>query len=348
MTTALQRWRDLDANRRASGINIGWIGCDDPITGEPGRVWDIGGWNEGAQGAIISGPVKGLVHRPFKGVWHEPAYGPPRFERIIDERKEVSMFVTLMSDTEYGWFDTEAHWWNGMRPDRPGWLTVFTRARGNYYIPMQIVDQIPDELEEDPTNEGLLCQQWEIRLAADGDPNWRTPDRRPPEWLVRASDPVKQVKRDDNLLAPMINVRTGTLRVKNTGTEPKYPIFHVTAPGRCWLPDGMSGRMIRIPQLFPGEHVLIDTDPEHKIAISAKEPVDNWLLNIISNIELLRWLGITDELAESTETVLERFHGQGFTQPIPPMTSAVLPVWHSQVGARVSVRLPQRFERAIS
>lgn len=341
MTTPTpRRWRDLPAHRRAGGINITWIGNDD-------RVWDIGGYNEGAQGAIITGPVSGMVHRPFKGVWHSPAYGPPRFERTIDERREITFPITLMHDTEYGWFNVESLFWDGLSADKPGWFCPFTRHKGQFYIPMQLADMIEDELEEDPTNNGNYSQTWHIKLAADGEPRWRTPDLRPPPWKVKLTDPITEVKRDESLLAPMVNVRVGKLRVANRSTTPQWPIFMVTAPGRVWLPDGTSGRMIRVPRLYEGEHVLIDTNPEHRIAISAKDPSPSWLDNILSNVDLLEWLGIT-EFQDKTETVLERFHGQGFTRPIEPGTVATLPVFHSQVGAQVSVRLPQRHERAIS
>lgn len=342
MTTAeRRRWSDLPPHRRAPGISLKWIGADH-------RVWHIGGWNEGAEGAVISGPVRGMVHRPWKGIWHEPAYGPPRFERTVDERKEITFPITLMSDSEFGWFNTETLWWDGMRRDEQGWLGVFTRHKGEFYIPMQLAEAVEDELEDDPTNNGNNSQQWWIKLAADGENTWRTPDLRPKEWVVGYNDPVAQIKRDEGLLAPMVNVKVGKLRVANKSqTEPAWPVYFVTAPGRVWLPDGLSGRMIRVPRLFEGEHVLIDTDPAHRIAISAKDPSPTWLDNVLSNADLLEWLGITI-FQDRTDTVLERFHGQGFTQPIPPNTVANLPIFHSQVGARVSVRLPQRHERAVS
>lgn len=341
MTTAsIQRWSDLPQHRRAGGINIGWSGNDD-------RFWDIGGFNEGAQGAVISGPVKGMVHRPWTGIWHQPAYGPPRFERTIDERREITFPITLMNDTEFGWANTETLWWNGLDGEAPGFFHVFTRYKGNFYIPMQLVEAVEDELEEDPTNNGNNSQQWWIKLAADGEPRWRTPDLRPLEWVVKNTDPVIQVKRDESLLAPLVNVRVHKFKVANKGTAPAWPVFVVGAPGYVWLPDGVSGRMLRIPRLYPGENVLIDTNPEHRIAISSMDPSPSWVDNILSNVDLLEWLGI-NEFQERTESVLERFHGQGFTKPIEPGTVATLPVFHSQVGARVSVRLPQRHERAIS
>ena len=104
--------------------------------------------------------------------------------------------------------------------------------------------------------------------------------------------------------------------------------------------------MIRVPKLNKGEHVTIDTNPEHRIAISDKDPVRGPFKDLVDNSELLSWL--FGEFGESGKTILERFHGQGFDSPIPPNTVATLPVYHSQIGARISVRLPQLFERAIS
>ena len=333
----ITRWRDLSYNQRASGISLKWIGNDD-------EVWNIGGFMAGAQGAIISGPIKGLVHVPFKSIWHEPAYGPPRFERTVDERREISTRIAIYSDSEVGWFDTETRWWNGMDGNTPGWFAPFTRRHGELYLPMQLLEAVENELEDDPTFMGNV-QEWDILLAADGDPRWRQPDLRPPPWRNDMSI-TKSVKRDDELLSPNVTVGVGKLQVANRGTAEAWPIFHVEAPGRCWLPDGMSGRMLRVPKLNSGEHVLVDTNPEHRIAISATDPVDNWIKKLVRNSELLEWL--FGEYGSSGERVIERFHGQGFTQAIPPETVATLPIWHSQSGAKVSVRLPQRFERAIS
>jgi hypothetical protein len=46
--------------------------------------------------------------------------------------------------------------------------------------------------------------------------------------------------------------------------------------------------------------------------------------------------------------VLERFHGQGFTEPIAPGTVGTLTLYCDTNAMRASVRLPQRYERAVS
>jgi hypothetical protein len=104
--------------------------------------------------------------------------------------------------------------------------------------------------------------------------------------------------------------------------------------------------MVRVPELKRGEHIIVDTNPENRIAIAATDPVDDWTKQIVRNSELLSWL--LGQYGDSGISILERFHGQGFTQPIAPGTVATLPVYHDTEHARVSVRLPQRYERAIS
>lgn len=330
-------WSDVPAHLRAAGMSNKWVGSTDD-------VFHISGFMEGAEGVFISGPIKGLVHRPFKSIWHEPAYGAPRFERTVDERREISCRIAICSDSEFGWQDTETKWWNGCNGDTPGWWTCFTRRTGELYLPMQLAEAVQTELTEDPgyTNH---VQEWDILLAADGEPRWRMPDLQPADWVNDLSV-TTTVKRDDSLLAPDVTVGVGKLRVANRGTASAWPVFTVTAPGRCWLPDGASGRMIRVPKLKRGEHIIVDTNPENRIAISAIDPVDDWTKQIVRNSELLRWL--FGQYGDNGISVLERFHGQGFTEPIAPGSVVTLPVYHDREGARVSVRLPQLYERAIS
>jgi hypothetical protein len=231
-----------------------------------------------------------------------------------------------------------------MNGDDPGFWTTFTRRTGELYMPMQLAEAVQTELTEDPGYQNFV-QEWDILLAADGEPRWRMPDLQPADWVNDLTVTTK-VKRDEEKLSPEITVGVGRLRIANRGTTPAWPVFTVSAPGRCWLPDGISGRMVRVPQLNRGEHVIVDTNPENRVAISALDPVDDWTKKIIRNSELLSWL--FGAYGDSGTTVLERFHGQGFTQPIAPGTVAVLPVYHEKEHARISVRLPQLYERAIS
>ena len=163
---------------------------------------------------------------------------------------------------------------------------------------------------------------------------------------------ITQVLRDEEFNAPMINVAVGKFKVANRGTAPAWPVFTLSAPTtgkrptRWWISNGSTSNMVRVPPIYKGEHLIVDTNPEHRIAISAIDPVDDWTKQIIRNSGLLSWLN--GQYGESGISVLERFHGQGFSEPIAPGTVATLTVFCDRTDMRASVRLPQRYERAVS
>lgn len=338
-------WADLHDNLRADGINLKWIGNNS----SGNRVWNIGGFMAGAQGAFLIPPIKGMVHVPFKSIWHEPAYGAPRFERVVDERREIATRIALCSDSTFGWFGVESRWWEGMTGDDPGWWCIATRPYGELYAPMQLLEAVDSELEDDPSLDRV--QVWDVLIGVDGEPRWRQPDVKPPPWVNDMST-TTTVKRDDELLAPNITVGVGRFNIANRGTAPSWPVLTLSAPtsgrmpARYWISDGSTNRMLRVPPLFKGEHIIVDTNPEHRIAISAIDPADDWTKKILRNAELLKWL--FGQYGESGVSVLERFHGQGFETPIAPRSLGHITVYSNLAGGRVSVRLPQRFERAIS
>lgn len=350
----MSEWTDLGVDVRAENITI-------KILGLSGRVWNLAGLDMGVQGAWIAGPIEGMVHVPFEGVWTKPAYGPPRFERTVDSGREIGFPLALSSDSALGWYDTEAKFWNDVTPDGGAFFSITTRRYGEMWVPIQLKEAPKDTLDDDPTHDGNNFQIWNVVLAVDGNPRWRQPDVAPAPY----------VKHGQN--KPL-------LRVVNRGTQPAWPVYIVSAPGKVKLPDGPNAvisaetenplltdlssllnlfglpnffglrtrdtHMIDVPELLPGEHAVIDTDPSHRIAISAIDPQDNIIKQFLRNSELADWL--FGHYGDTGLPLLQRFHGQGFSIPIPPRSIATLPVSHSQSGGKIWVRVPQRFERAIS
>ena len=352
-------WSSLPAEIRDEAITLKWIGSD-------GVVWPLAGLEGGADGAFIAGDIEGLVHIPYDTIWTKPAYGAPRFQRAIPGRKEISFPLGLMSDTSLGWYDTGSRFWRGCRKDETGFFTVTTRRFGELYLPMQLLS-VKCTLADDPARQRFSLH--DVVLAVDGDPYWRRPDVRPAPFI-----------------RPSGNKPNGVLRAVNRSTEPAWPIYVISAPGKVSLPDGPSafttpvaesgilsdwpqlGRlygipyideilatvtrkrtdtnMIAIPELQPGEHAIIDTDPTHRLAITAKDPVDSLLKKFIRNSELLNW--ILGEYGDTGVPLLQRFEGQGFSVPIPPRSVATLPVKHSKTGGKIYVQVPQRFEMAVA
>jgi hypothetical protein len=161
------QWSELSPAARAEGVSCAWIGSD-------GRYWPLTGTQAGTEGAFITGPIDGMVHVPFEGVWTTPAYGPPRFERTVDGRREISFTLGLMSSSSLGWYDTESRFWAGCRKDATGWFSVTTRRHGQLWIPCQLLEAPKCALPDDPAYAKVALH--EIILAADGEPRWHRPD----------------------------------------------------------------------------------------------------------------------------------------------------------------------------
>lgn len=349
-------WSKLSKAARAENISCAWIGSD-------GRFWPLTGQDAGSEGGFVSGPIDGMVHVPWTGVWTDFAYSPPRFERTVDGRREISFTLGLKSDTSLGWYDTETRFWNGCKKDATGYWSVTTRRHGQLWLPMQLLEAPKCALPDDPSLSNVALH--EVVLAVDGEPRWRRPDAFVGPYIKRAGSPY-----------------VGYLRIANRGTEPAWPLFFVDAPGKVYLPDGpsafmsdqpnpfddwpklgalfgipfidqitgqwtrtRSANMIEVPELLPGEHAVIDTDPTHRIAITAIDPVDNIVKKFVRQSELLNWL--LGEYGSSGLPLLQRFRGQGFSIPIPPRSVATMPIVHERLGGRIWVQLPQLFDGSL-
>lgn len=340
-------WSDLPDHLKAQGTSIKWIGNDNRPD-----VWNIAGFMEGAQNAFISGSISGMVHRPFKTIWHEPAYGPPRFERSVDERREIATRIALYADSSFGLQDVETRWWGGMNETDPGYWTTFTHRTGELWVPMQLIDAVKTELTEDPLYENFV-QEWDILLGVDGDPNWRVPDLRPQEWFWSNLLPSNTYPQTTaKYQGKTYTVRVGKFKVANRGSRGAWPIITLgaptkgTKPARWWISNGSSTEMVPVPPLYKGEHITVDTNPENRIAISAIDPVNTGLKTYIRNTELLQWL--LGQYGQSGISILERFHGQGFDNPCKPGEVSTITVYSDTPFVRASVRLPQRYERSLS
>jgi len=352
------QWSELSDAARAEFVSCAWIGSD-------GRYWPLTGQFAGTEGAFVTGPIDGMVHVPFEGVWTSPAYGPPRFERTVDGRREIHLQVGLMSSSRLGWYNTEARFWQGCTKNSTGYWSLTTRTHGQLWIPMQLAETAKCALPDDPTVGGMPVAVHEILLAADGEPRWRRPPTFVGPWVSRTGK------------------TSGVIRIANRGTEPAWPLFFIDAPGKVWLGDGPNAfvaegqnplddwprleklfgipmfdeltglsrrtrdaHMIEVPELAAGEHAVVDTDPTHRIAITAQDPVDNLVKKFIRNSELLNWL--LSSYGDTGLPLLQRFKGQGFSVPIPPRSVASIPVKHERVGGKIWVQLDQVFESALA
>lgn len=324
------------------------------------EVFHLSGTHAGTEGVMITGAIEGLGEIPGKGVWAETAEGAPTFERWVDGKLEIGFKALVIEDSSFGWSATRRRFFDGLSPREPSWWSTTTRSWGEVWVPV-LRDNLVTVFEDDPTSNGDNLSIHDVTLAVSGDPRWRRPD-----YVGMFQNKGQSV---------------GSIRVINRGTVPAWCYFICEAPGRVLLPDGPNAvitpvdatehkdfpgllglfnlgellpwgqRRRRDPKtvvdltLYAGEHTLVDTDPRHKLAIAASDPVDNGWLEWINNAELLKIL--TGNAGERATTVMERLRGQGFRVPIPARSEATLPVSHSRYGGRIWCVVPQRFDHAL-
>jgi hypothetical protein len=342
-------------------ISIGWIDC-------LGNYWPLTGINGGSLGAFITGDIDGLVHVPFEGLWTQPAYGQPRYERQVDARKEVAFQLGLYSDTSLGWYDVESRWWAGCRSDATGFLSVTTYKHGQLWIPMQLLEAPKCKLDDDAARQRFAVHN--VVLACDGEPRFRRPDKQPLPFTATTGT----------------NGTSGYITVANLSLRPQWPYYICEAPANITLPDGPSvivgdaytynllsdwpdllntfgdpvvdtdagtltwkrtPNTVTVPALIAGNNALIDSDPSHRIAVSALDPVDNSMKQDIRNSTILSML--FGSYGQSGLPLIQQWSGaQGFVTPIPPRCVATLPVSTSTIGNRIWLYLPQLWDSALA
>ncbi len=373
-------WSALSPAARGEGVQIDWVGSD-------GQFWPLaGGIGGGSMGAFIAGPIDGMVHVPQDNVWTKYAYGPPRFERMVDAQRQISFPLGLMSDSSLGWFDTETRFWQGCTTTSTGFFCITTRRHGMLWLPMQLFEPPKCALEDDPSGQRVLIH--DVILAVDGEPRWRRPWKQPDPFTSTGPTEVWV----DGLLTTDTAGCQGVIKVGNASTQPQWPVFMVSGPAlNVLLPDGpnayitqrpptnaaanavdniingiaslfgaatliddflglysasRNSTMIQIPPIPAGATVLVDTDPTHRIAISTNDPVDSIIKQFVRNSDLLEWL--TNGYGATGLPYAQQFSGEGFSVPIPPQSVASMPVFHDTAGGKVWLMLPQTFESALA
>jgi hypothetical protein len=135
-----------------------------------------------------------------------------------------------------------------------------------------------------------------------------------------------------------------TITICNRGHLPVWPLFIYTGPGRAWVQDGMTTKMIPLPTLsVDDKYGLVDTDPSHRTLTGATDPVDNIFYQIIRQSKILDFF--LHDVEALGLPLWRRANGIRFTSQIPPKTVANIKVRHDTAGGTVTLMLPQRFIR---
>lgn len=352
----------LDQRLQGLHTRVVYVG----VPGSDGKRpwWDLYGPNGGLQGAQLAPQVSGMMHVPFTQLISEGPYQVGgTHERVDWHKREISFAVMVgcgQPDTVFRYRMIEQRWWASWSAKEDGWIGVYTRTHGWRWLKVRLAEEPKTMFSLDPAAMDNNFMQWDMTAVAvqpywckrietstwknDGDGDGGIPHTPWDELTELVEDIVEGLLPGISNLIPGMHIGQGNIVIPNRGSEPAWPKFLVSSPGRAWIEDGPGGRMVELPLLTPQDgYVLVDTDPTARTLTASTDPVDPLFFRIARNSELLDFL--LHDIVNSTLPVWRRFNGR-FTTPWPAKTVNRITVRHSNAGGQITALMPQRYGMA--
>jgi hypothetical protein len=294
--------------------------------------WDLSGRFKGRQGAHLAKEVQGMYHLPFTQLFTEGAYQiGSTYERTNIDKRVANIGVTLgYNAPAEAYRAIESNWWDSWPPDSPGWMGCHTPTGGWRWSQTMLAKPVDTSMPFDPTAFGNNGFTWDMSIVF------------PKPWWAKTTAFASWTAH------PATNTLLGfdefTFHIANKGNLPVWPRFIYTGPGRCWIQDGMTDKMLPMPQLSTADgYVLVDTDPAQRTFTAATDPIDNIFYQIIRQSRILDFF--LHDIEALGLPVWRRANGIRFQSQIPGKTVAHIKVRHDHPGGQVICMIPQRYSR---
>lgn len=294
-----------------------------------------GGINAGRQGVQLSEDIEGEHHWPFELLLTEGAYElGATVERANILKREINFTVSIggkgVPFNNFQYRMAEDRWFRGQDENRDGWLGIYTRFSGWRWIRVRPAQTVGGSQKRDPVAFGNNFAKWPMKWLAQ-----KPYYSKPSIWATWQNNPATAAQFGGD--------GEGTIVLPNRGDLESYTQF-IVPPGRCWVEDGDSGRMVELPLIAPSDgYVLVDTDPKERTLTASNDPVDNIFYQIARRSKILDFL--LHDLAATGEPVWKRFDKR-FQASVSSRHVAQIRVKHSNPNAKITAILPQRYKRS--
>ena len=298
-----------------------------------GRRFDLEGRYRGRQGVRIAPELQGAHHLPFEHLFSESAYQVgSTYERSNINKREIKAGVILggkgVSSHQYRMI--EDNWWAAWPHDKMGWLGAHTRFGGWRWAQVMLGDAVEDKVSYDPTTHGNNVQLWNMTIIA------------PKPWYAKRS--LVHTWHAHPATVDEHGFDMETVTIANRGQFSIWPLFLIKGPGRAWVQDGMTDRMVQLPTLQASDgYVLLDTDPAARTLTGSSDPVDNIFFELVRSSKILDFF--LHDISALGLPVWRRANGIQFKSQIPPRTVANITVKHSHPEGAITIIMPQRYMR---
>ncbi|QQM15113.1 minor tail protein [Gordonia phage TinaLin] len=272
-------------------VRVFWIGPN------RGRVWDL---ESGSAGVVLDGGVTGQHFPEFTQVAATPARKAGRTYRTTRyDARRVGLKV-LVGDPvwakriRYGaqWRDLDDEWNSSLSEEAEGRL-CFVTNHGYRWLDCRVDSATDPAPATEPGKVGMI--RYEYELVSDD------------AFYSGFAQPYSVLG----------DGKTSGL-VHNLGQYPAYPVVTFRGPGRFTF--GMGDRKTTLPELFSGESLTIDTDPDV--------------------------LTVKDQNGRSRRPELPRGHDLSFQVPANESVEMWASVVSGTPGSRVTATISPKYRRA--
>lgn len=311
------------------GASTRWV-----YIGPNGRFFDLEGRLRGRQGIRMAQQLAGATHLPFEHLFTEAAYQVgATYERTNIKKRTIHMGVIIgrTGMSEHAYRMAENNWWSAWPHDQPGWLGCHTRFGGWRWTQVMLGEAVNTTVKMDPAAHGNNIQVWDMTVVA------------PKPWFAKPMLYTVWNAHPATVTANGFDMET--VSIANRGQLPVWPLFLVKGPGKAWVQDGMTDRMVELPTLQTSDgYVLVDTDPANRTLTASTDPVDNIFYALIRQSRILDFF--LHDLDSLGLPVWQRAGGMRFLSQVPPKTVANLKVKHDNPTGSITPMLPQRYVRS--
>lgn len=355
---AYDQWDKLSRKLQGLDTRVVYITPD-------GFRYDLyGGPMAGRQGVRLVEEFAGEHHWPFEILKSEGAYQlGSTVERVNVLDRRISLNVVIGGHAprpfnNYQYRMAEARWWDGQDENRDGWLGIYTRFSGWRWCRVRPGEPVDGVQTRDPVAMDNNTAVWPVVWLAQK-PYYSKPSvwetwQNDEESHGLFNDVVGFVEGWETRAREILGLGEPSTREYQVGESvivlanradlESFPQFIVSAPGKVWVQDGTTDRMVELPYFTENDgYVLVDTDPTQRTLTASNDPVDNIFYQIARQSKILDFF--LHDIVDTGLPVWQRFDKR-FMASVPPRTIAQIRVRHSNPNGSITAILPQRYKRS--
>lgn len=194
--------------------------------------------------------IDGAHHLPFEHLITEGAYQVGATYERSNINKRIISFPVILGGPKYSahaYRMIETNFWDSLPHDKPFWLGCHTMFGGWRWIEVRLAEVVKTPMKIDSVAFQNNTMQWEIKLLACK------------PWYAKRMLIERWTAHPETVAARGFDEET--ISIANRGDMPARFLAMYTGPGRAWIQDGITSRMVELPLLTSKDgYALVDSN----------------------------------------------------------------------------------------